>query len=151
MNSKPLVYFETSVVLAHLKKEPHRQEACVAAFRDAETGLTQAITSVWTMVEVVKLPGIGLLPKEVDHQIEAFFRSPWLRLVTVDPRIATKARHLVHEYGIKKPHDAVHLATALLYRAEAFFTFDSDHLLPLDGKIEGLRIMEPKGQLRLDL
>ena len=47
--------------------------------------------------------------------------------------------------------DAIHLATAILWEVDAFFTYEG-RLLRLDGKIDGLKIEKPNvPQMELDV
>lgn len=141
-----LVYFETSMVLALLKKEPGRVEMCEAAFRDAQTGRITAITSAFTLAEVVKIDD-DYLPEAVEAKINAFFQHSWFRVAGVDGRVGTLARRVAREHGLKPP-DATHVATALLYKATAIYTYD-DKILAMAGGIPGLNITHPLGQLLL--
>ena len=81
--------------------------------------------------------------------------------IAVDTRVAKLARDLRDHYSVRTditPNskmlsvpDAIHLATALLYKAKKFFTFDRRHkngslgLLPLNGDrgVPGLVIENP--------
>jgi len=58
--------------------------------------------------------------------------------VAVDTNVASLARKLLrtHNPPLKKPNDAIHLATAALYNLDEMHTYDNDDLLRLDGLIE---------------
>ena len=80
--------------------------------------------------------------------------------IAVDMRIAKLAKELREYYVAQKSQnndrmlsvpDAIHLATAILYRADEFHTFDEESrkktvgLIPLSGNVAGhsLRICKP--------
>src|SRR5690606_29039848 len=111
--SPPLVYLETSMVLAYLKKEEGRWEDCLACIEDVRDGHLRAVTSALTIAEVAKPKGHDAtkVPEAVYRQVVDFFKYSWLSVVHVDRRIAEHARTLVRTHNIPGP-DAVHLATA---------------------------------------
>jgi hypothetical protein len=50
--------------------------------------------------------------------------------------VGTVARRLLRKFPqIKKPQDAIHVATAVLNNVDELHTFDGSDLLPLDGQI----------------
>lgn len=55
--------------------------------------------------------------------INDFFDNPWIELVQVDSVVAEKAQEISRDFGIKPP-DAIHIATAILRKAEEFQTYD---------------------------
>ncbi|HHV79052.1 MAG TPA: type II toxin-antitoxin system VapC family toxin [Firmicutes bacterium] len=134
----PLIYLDTSVFLAYFKGENGRVEDCQAVLREAEAGQIRALSSVLTLAEACR--GNSMIDEQL-QRIDAFFEHSWLRVVVLDRRIAIKARKLAREYKLKPP-DAIHLATAIVYGAQCFYTYDKDDLLRFD-QIEGVRIMEP--------
>ncbi|HUW65686.1 MAG TPA: type II toxin-antitoxin system VapC family toxin [Spirochaetia bacterium] len=145
MSTKPqLVYIETSMVIAFLKGEEGRVEESKAALFEAEKGHIRAITSALTIAEVVKVEG-GVVIEESERLIDDFFVQPWLRVVMVDRRVATKARHIGRQFNLK-PADAIHVATAVLYQAQYIYTYD-DRILGLSAVLPTLCITYPRGQL----
>lgn len=147
-DAPPVVYIETTVILALLKGEKGRADLCAAALTDAKEGATHAITSALTIAEVIKLNGeAGYLPESTHETIKRFFQHPWIYVVSVDRRVASQARRIAPQLSLKPP-DAIHLATAQLYSAERFFTFDT-HFLRLSGQVPPIDITEPSGQIRL--
>lgn len=145
----PIVYLDSCVVVSYLKGDPDRIAMCKAAFRDAQTGVTRGLTSAFSLAEVIKLD-VGYLSEEHEEKIDEFFKHPWIQIALVDRRVATKAREVSRKYRIKPP-DAIHIATALLYRATNFFTYDDKLVAKVKDKIPELAFGEPKGQLMLDL
>lgn len=106
----PLVYLDASVFLAHFKGEAGRVQDCQAVFSEARDGKIRAATSVLSLIEANR--GTSLADEEIE-KIDAFFEHSWLRAVTLDRRIAIKARRLAREHKLKAP-DAIHLATAII-------------------------------------
>ena len=146
----PVVYIETSVILALLRNEPDRVGVCSAAFADAEAGAIRANTSAFTLAEVIKLPEqAGYLPESAQAAIEQFFQHSWLRVALVDRRVGSLARQLAVAHGLKPP-DAVHVATAQLYGAQQLFTYD-ERILRANGSVQNMEICEPRGQIRLGI
>lgn len=58
--------------------------------------------------------------------------------VQVDQNVAMEARRLLRAKlpALKKPNDAIHLASAVWHDIEIFHTFDRDDLLPLNGIVK---------------
>jgi predicted nucleic acid-binding protein len=139
-----LVYIETSMIIAFLKGEEGRVEESKAALFEAEKGHIRTMTSAFTIAEVVKVEG-GTIVEKSEKMIEDFFKQPWLRIVMVDRRVATKARRIARELSLK-PADAIHVATALLYQAQYIYTYD-DRILGLKATLPSLQITYPRGQL----
>jgi hypothetical protein len=83
--------------------------------------------------------------------------------IGIDSKCASLAHDLRNYYELKKPAfdgkilslpDAIHLATAILYRVNEFHTFDNDGdrktlgLLPLTGNVGGNRLTICKPQAK---
>lgn len=154
--SSPLYYWDTCLFLAWIKDEerPHgemdgvREVVGRVKKRDAVM-----LTSVITTTEVLqsKLPaGVGNLFHGLMQRIER---------KSVDIKVAKLAHDLrdyystISDYGGKtlSVADALHLATAILFRADEFHTFDGSNgrnslgLLQLSGNVAGhnLTICKP--------
>jgi len=104
------------------------------------------VTSVLTQVEVLqsKIPvGVGTSFTELLKRMTR---------LSMDTKIASLAHDLRNHYAasaggkIISTADAIHLATAILYRVDEFHTFDGDGdakhlgLLPLSGNVGGHRL-----------
>jgi predicted nucleic acid-binding protein len=113
------------------------------------------ITSAITYTEVVATK----LPVGVDEQFFELMRRSSVSVVSADIRVAKMARDLRDHYSSQSEKynnktlstpDALHLATAILYRAKEFHTFDGSNnrslgLLGLNGDVGGhqLTICKP--------
>jgi predicted nucleic acid-binding protein len=148
-----LYYWDTCLFLAWLNDEPRKSgemdgvRELIARHKRREIRL---MTSVLTQVEVLqsRLPvGMGSLFLEVLKR---------LTRMGMDIKVASLAHdirdyYLIHsdQHGGKRlsTPDAIHLATAILYRADEFHTFD-EKLIPLSGNVGGhdLRICKPEAR-----
>lgn len=164
--SSPLYYWDTCLFLAWLKDE-ERPTGEMAGVREviARCRRRDAImmTSVVTMTEVLS----SQLPAGADR----LFADLMLRVQvkSIDIKTARLAHDLRDWYWQRRAEynniplsvpDALHLATAILYKANEFHTFDRNNsrnslgLLPLSGNVGGHKMIvckpEPKN-LELDL
>jgi predicted nucleic acid-binding protein len=107
------------------------------------------MTSVITQTEILQ----SQLPAGMERLLTGFMRR--IQCKSVDMKIAKFAHDLRDYYVQRKTEnngktlatpDALHLATAILYRAEAFHTFDESNgrnslgLIPLSENVAGHRI-----------
>ena len=151
--SDPLYYWDTCLLLAWLKDEERSRgemdgvRETIARQRRREVKI---MTSVVTSVEVLS----AKIPVGMDRLFAGLLKR--IIRVGVDSRVATVAHELRNHYAQKggktvSTTDAIHLATAIHYRADEFHTFDeggsnrSLGLIPLSGDIGGhkLRICKP--------
>lgn len=130
------VYWDACVFLGLINVEDGKHSACLAVQRAAERGAVRIVTSAFTLAEVYKRKCGGPerpLSTEGDELFEAFFQAPYIRLVQVDRLIGVHARRLLRLCEIKKPQDAVHLASARRAGVDEMHTYDGADLLRLDG------------------
>lgn len=109
-------------------------------------------TSSLSLAEVFKKKcgqGSASIDSSQDADFENFIQQDFLVEVQVDHEVGVTARRLLRSHPpLKKPMDAIHLATAVLHDVHEFHTFDQENLLALDGKISKrdgtlLRIVAP--------
>src|SRR5437870_6015599 len=160
---KEIIYWDACIFLAWLKDEPCEAgvmegiEDTVKRVNDNEVVL---VTSVMTQTEVLE----SKMPKEAQTKFDNVFKRRNVQWINHDTRVG-KLSHDIRDYyaqrtiSLSSP-DSVHLASAILYRADVFYTLDGSgkkkrgHLLPLDGNVAGhkLKIAKPyKSQLSLKL
>ena len=151
--NNPVYYWDTCVFIAWLKNEktrkPGEMEAVQNCLERFKKGQLSLMTSVLTVTEIT----VAKIPAGIETQLdEVMQRSNFTRL-SVDIRVAKLARDLRNHYLIDQHYkgntvtvpDSLHLATAILYRASEFHTFDENNtprhkslgLLPLSGNVAG--------------
>lgn len=108
------------------------------------------MTSVLTSVEVLqsRLPvGMDTLFNEVMRRVNRLGVDSKVAALAHDLRNYYVNRAAEHDGKILSLPDAIHLATAILYRADEFQTFDHDGdkkylgLIPLSGNVGGHRLI----------
>ncbi len=159
--SNPVYYWDTCVFLAWLKNEKGRKPGdmtgvfdCLNRFKRREISL---MTSVLTLTEIT----VAKIPAGTETLLETAMQRPNFSKISVDLKIARLGRDLRNYYLGKQEYggktlsvpDAIHLASAILYRASEFHTFDEKvgtrdktlGLLPLSGNVGGhnLTICKP--------
>src|SRR5579871_490855 len=160
--SVPLYYWDSCLFLAWIKDEERksgemdgvREVIKLSKRRDAKI-----MTSVLTSVEVLA----AKMPAGMNNLFAGLLKR--VTRVGIDTRIASLAHDIRNHYSsaggktLSTP-DAIHLATAILYRADEFHTFDAEGsrqslgLIPLSGNVGGhkLTICKPEAKRpQLDL
>lgn len=130
-------------------KTEHRGQMCRMVMTTAErsNGAIEVLASTLCLAEVCKDKSLQGL--HGDEAIRAYFDHPHILLVTVDRQVGEYARKLLMAgYAGLKPPDAIHVASAIIGKAEQLHTFDHK-LLAMDGKVIGLdgvplRICKPE-------
>ena len=168
MAGSDLLYWDSCVFIAWLKNE-FRPTGEMNGIRDivekTKAREVSIITSALTYAEVTEAKvGAGVM-----NMFDDLFKRRNMSRPPVDMRVARLARDLRDYYATRTEEyngktlsvpDAIHLATAILYRATAFHTFDRKNrngtlgLLPLSGNVagHGLVISKPETkQISLDL
>lgn len=133
--------------------EAGRAERCESLILQAKKGEIEIWTSSLALAEVYKFKSGGVnmaLPVDQDTVFQEFVEQPFVVEVEVDHTIGVEARRLLraHSPPLKKPNDAIHLATAVVNNVDELYTFDTENLTPLDGLVsrsdgQALRISEP--------
>lgn len=152
--TKAVYYWDTCLFLAWLKNETTRK----AGEMDAIAGMIDRfnkrqinlITSVITITEI----SVAKIPAGTEGLLEDVMQRSNFTRLSVDIRVAKLARDIRNWY-LSRPDqyggstvtvpDSLHLATAILYRAKEFQTFDGKDspkynalgLLPLSGNVGG--------------
>ncbi|MCK4600524.1 PIN domain-containing protein [Candidatus Bipolaricaulota bacterium] len=163
---RKVTYWDTCIFLAWLKDEQrqdHDMDGVYNAVDDTKKGKIVVLTASTTFGEVRETRH-----SEAWEKFERFMQRRNVRVVDIDPRIHALAAELRDFYkslhardgnGLLKVLDSEHLATALRYKADKFYTFDNGRkgdrsLLSLNGNVAGydLAICKPPvRQMRLDL
>lgn len=139
--------------IALIGEEVGRVERCDALIQQAKNGELEIWTSSLTLAEVYKFKcGADLkqLAQEKDQAFEMFLQQPYVVQIQLDHSVGVHARRLLraHSPPLKKPNDAIHVASAAAGNVQALYTFDSQNLIPLSGLVQradggSLAICEP--------
>lgn len=160
---REIVYWDACIFLAWLKDEPcdpgvmEGIEDTAKRVNDNEIVL---VTSIMTQTEVLE----SKMPKETQTKFENVFKRRNVIWINHDTRVG-KISHDIRDYYAQRgtnlsSADCVHLASAVLYEVDVFYTLDGSgkkkrgHLLPLNGNVAGhkLKITKPyKSQLSFKL
>jgi predicted nucleic acid-binding protein len=127
------VYWDSDCFLGWLQAEPSKVELCEGTLERANQGDVLIFTSTLTMAEVLWLKGGPPIPQQKADLVRRFFRRSYMRLRNVTRTVSESAQELVWNNGVR-PKDAIHVATALEAKANAFETFD-EALLKKSGTI----------------
>jgi predicted nucleic acid-binding protein len=158
--NEPVYYWDTCLFLAWIKDE-ERKSGEMDGVREIierhKRREVKILTSVMTTVEVLQ----SRVPAGMERLFEGLMKR--LTRASVDSKVALMA-HDIRNYYILRPSefggktvsapDAVHLATAVLYRATEFHTFDGENsskslgLLVLSGNVGGHKLTICKPQAR---
>lgn len=138
---KKNLYWDTCTWLGLINQEPGKIDRCRYIIEEARKGNIQIWTSTFTLAEVFKkncaagVPAMGI-SAEMDVDFEDYIAQDFVTLVQVDFDIGVQARRLLRGHPkLKKPADAIHLATAVLNNVDELHTFDGDNLIPLSGVV----------------
>ena len=140
--SSPRFYWDANAFLSFFQEVPGQVVSCRQVLEAVERGEATIVTSALTLTEVVYIKGRVKMTSKDEDLIEGMFEKPYIVLIDVDRRTAENARHLLWRFASLKPKDAIHVASALITKANALHTFD-EGLLKLNGKIESLKISRP--------
>lgn len=152
--NNPIYYWDTCIFWAWLRNETNRKPGEMEGIHDCLERVKKRqisiMTSVITYTEITSLK----LPAGVETMLEEVMQRPNCAKIGVDMRVAKLARDLRNYYLAKSDiyggktiatPDALHLATAILYKANEFHTFDEKDqpkykslgLLRLSGDVGG--------------
>jgi len=151
--SKPLVAWDTCVILSAIDKHPNRYPAIELLEKRAREKELGIVISVVCIAEVLYVGEESCAGESQMRMIDQWFDNPHLSVYNIDRGIARQAASLRREFRISTP-DALILATALRCNVKALFTFDGadeggkktgskTHLLELDGRVSNIRIVIP--------
>jgi predicted nucleic acid-binding protein len=147
--TKPKYYWDACSWIGLINQEVGRVDSLRYINETAQKGDAEIWTSAFTLAEVFKKkcgPDQAELAATGDQAFEDYLAQDYVQVVQVDTIVGTVARRLLRNYPqIKKPQDAIHLATAILNNVPEFHTFDAENLLPLDGQID----LEGGGKLKI--
>ena len=138
--------WDSSVVIGYLAGDQRIYPACPQIIRQAELRETEILVSQMAIVETAYLEGVS--DRDSALLIKEFFSREYIVPVSVDGPVSSLAQDLVRKYrsGPRiKPPDAIHLATAILWRIPVLETID-DPLLRFD-QLEGTPLVSVRHPL----
>jgi predicted nucleic acid-binding protein len=138
-NKVKRVYWDACAWLGLINNEAARHRQLRMIWDSASQGAYEIWTSTFTYAEVFKAKceeGDVTLAAESDKRIDEMMEQPFVKRVQVDVPTGRLARQLLREHPeLKKPQDAIHLATAIRQNVDALHTYDGSNLIKLDGKV----------------
>ena len=128
-SSIPRLYWDTSVFLCFLsEEEEYRRHICEDVLHAGKDGRIEIVTSMFTLVEVIRPKAIKHPQPLTDDQVtklRGMFRWPWLKKIQVHEQLALDASTLARANGLK-PADAIHAATAIAEKCDELQRWDRD-------------------------
>lgn len=146
------LYFCANAWISLTKKEVGRYEPLEQVIIGARGGECEIWTSSISYAEVYKSAATGTGAEESDKKVDDLFEQDFVQRVEAGVIICRKARVLLRQFPtLKKPFDAIHLATAVKHNCDEFYTFDRENLLGLNGLVEredGTKLIIKKPELQ---
>lgn len=151
MARTPTVYWDACVWIGHINQEADKFPRTAHVLNEAAAGRLQIMTSTFCLAEVLKRRCDGEEATGIDASEDDLFaellKEPFVTVVNADWDAGVRARDLYRRHrshGLKKPQDALHLATAVLENVDEMHTFDGCDLLKLAGHVkrdDGITLM----------
>ena len=116
-----LIGIDTDIFIYYLEENPEFGIASKKIIDSLNSGNLRGVTSILAVSEIISKKGLS---KSVAKDLEAtFFEIPNLTILEVSLKVAVEAGRIRREYSLRLP-DAIQLATALQFKAQAFVTND---------------------------
>ncbi|EQD51504.1 hypothetical protein B1B_10993 [mine drainage metagenome] len=140
--NNPLYYWDTCLFLAWLKDEARtsgEMDGVREVVERSKRRDCRLMTSVLTTVEILQ----AKIPAGVDTLLSGLMKR--MLRVGVDTKVAQLAHDIRNHFAkeddrsLKTP-DAIHLASAILHRADEFHTFD-EQLIAMSDNVAGHRLV----------
>lgn len=150
MFNKPLIFWDTSVLLAWLKKENDKPLNILAGtIQDCEQGEKYLACSVLLFTEVLYIVDSDH-HSDVSEKLENLRSQNYFFVAEINDKIAIEAGRIRWEgrqRGMKplKPADSLIVASANIWKAEELQTFDGDMLTYNGCGIVSIPIRKPCG------
>lgn len=125
--NRRLLYWDTSNFLCFLNKdEEDRRNICEDILQHASMDEVHILTSTYTIVEVIRPKGRSTLTTSQIDKMKGMFRWPFITTIELDERTSLYASDLARDHNLK-PADAVHAASAILWKADVLQAWDRDY------------------------
>lgn len=129
------VYWDSCAWLGLINEDEEKAQALEVVWAMAEAGKVKIWTSALSVAEVYRVKCEGewdAISPENDERINDMFDQDWVNVVQVDLEVAQLAKQLLRTHEkLKKPSDAIHLASAVMWNVDQLHTYDKDDLLEL--------------------
>jgi len=117
-----LVYWDSCIFIEAIQQEPSSLPVLSAIVRAAQAGDVRIVTSALTLAEVVRAQRSSGTAAD-EQTIRQLFDNPYIVVRAVTRAVATDARAVSRQHGVKPP-DAIHVATALAAKVSELHTRD---------------------------
>lgn len=138
----PDFYWDSCTHIDLIQHDADRFARLDAWHKHAQATQSRIVISTMVIAEVARLDGSGDSLDAQAKLIEAYFDNPWFVVWEVDRYIASEAARLCRQYPIKPP-DAIHLATAMIAKVKAMFTYDDELIRKVNGGVNGISVVNP--------
>ena len=148
-----IFYWDANVFIAWLKGETCWPSSVITGMNDVAREVTEnraiLFTSTLTNTEILQ----GSLAKEQRARLAALMQRTNVQQISADARITDRASAIREHYNTRgdkiKTPDAIHLATAIIYKADEMQTMDGlstrnnkkTNLLALNGNVAGYNLL----------
>jgi len=143
-NEPDRIYWDSCAYISCIEQSPGRGDALRNIVSQAEVGEIVFVASAFVIAEVTKLKRSSESDLKQFRMIRDFFKNDFIRVRAVDRMVAEKAQEISRQHKVK-PGDAVHIATACIYKCTSFQTYDGEKKESNEGNPSST-----KGLLRLD-
>jgi len=146
---KKIIGWDSCIFLAWLQEEKRDigvMEGIEEVVRKIHNNEVTLLTSQMTNIEVLQ----SRLTPEAQKKWKAVFNRRNCQMIDINPRVSEKGqfiRDYCYQRNIKlSSPDSIHLATAIIYKADEFHTLDGSgkkrngDLIPLDGNVAGHKL-----------
>ena len=153
MANRPKKYYWDACLWIDLiqRRNQNRVDRCLYVMELVSNKQAELYTSAFTLAEVYKVACYGdkvQLPGSRDQDFEDYLRGN-VEVLQVTQNVGTLARRLLRAHPrLRKPQDAVHVASCMIFNVSVLHTFDSNDLTRFEGDLrcvggERLIICEP--------
>lgn len=138
--NSPLIYADACVFLEVLQQTHGRWRDSYKVLLAAQRKDVQLLASRLLAVEVGRFRGDASRAR-VDELVLKYLESVDVQWAEVDLLVARQARELSWQFGIRSGADAIHLATAVRFRADYFMSRDGG--FPYGETIDSTSVINP--------
>lgn len=124
-DNPPLVYWDTNVFIAFMKKEPNRLDDIEYMVDKTERGKLIVITSPFTFTEAYKINDKDC--HEYIEDVRKFFNHDYRRITVMDGSSGFMTQKLRNTQNNITWQDSIHVATALLNNVDFMLTYDGEN------------------------